>query len=446
MTMKEIGFEATLQLTIQGPILVHSSEIGPWGVDALPMRSSDGHLVIPGDQIQGKVREVLEQIGADYSGWKRSQELDGDRADHRDNDDEATGRVADNAVSREDNPSQKNEPASEAETENLRRIQNLDRIQRRYPVFFSDFQSLVVYPPPGASTITQVAMDPETGAAEAGQLRVLDGPVPSGGQAAFTGQVRFLCRDSKDASEQISRIISALKWNMSVGSNRSIGFGRIQNVHCLSQTQTKFNIPVTECIGTPDQSFLLDIVFADPVCVPEGLTNGNIYETKDVIPGETIRGAIAMLLNRIAGLEVPGAEFADVLLNDGAVFGDLCRQFHRIRITTARPVRCHSEPEIPAVVPLSTGTACGKVFDFALMSDREEATLFDGQAAAFSPDWKGDVWQAVNAHFGIVKPDKELRVHTEGVCMGTYESWNRSPGRTGLTSRSVMAAWPSHSE
>jgi CRISPR/Cas system CSM-associated protein Csm3 (group 7 of RAMP superfamily) len=56
--MNQIGIEATLELILRGPILVHSSAVGPWGVDAVALRDPAGHLIIPGDAVKGKVREA----------------------------------------------------------------------------------------------------------------------------------------------------------------------------------------------------------------------------------------------------------------------------------------------------------------------------------------------------------------------------------------------------
>ena len=33
--MSRLGVEVLVEMSVRGPILIHSSEIGPWGVDAV---------------------------------------------------------------------------------------------------------------------------------------------------------------------------------------------------------------------------------------------------------------------------------------------------------------------------------------------------------------------------------------------------------------------------
>ncbi len=60
-----VGHELKIEFVVQGPLLVHSTAIGPWGLDAVGMRNADGHLVISGDAIIGKLREAFDHIGHD---------------------------------------------------------------------------------------------------------------------------------------------------------------------------------------------------------------------------------------------------------------------------------------------------------------------------------------------------------------------------------------------
>ena len=125
-----------------------------------------------------------------------------------------------------------------------------------------------------------------------------------------------------------------------------------------------------------------------------------------------MRGALANLLCRIAGEDQTQPDFPDVTKDTQFAYRDLCALFDRIRITTARPVTSGGKAETPSVIPLSVAIAGKRAFDFALLAPQEEENLFDGRAVAFSPDWKFAEWQSVGSQFDVVRPKKELRVHT----------------------------------
>ncbi len=125
--MSAVGFEATIQLTVRGPLLIHANEMGPWGVDAVAMRDHTGHLIIPGDQVQGKVREALQEIGQEFDTWDRKTDL--------------------KALLERDLPDDDNKSLSKLHSKAKQK--NLDNPAKRYPIQFSDFRSVVACPQPG---------------------------------------------------------------------------------------------------------------------------------------------------------------------------------------------------------------------------------------------------------------------------------------------------------
>lgn len=381
--MTRIGVEATFQIHIRGPLLVNSSQIGPWGIDSVALRDPDGHLVIPGGQVQGRVREILDQLGADFEGNARP-------------------------VNRE-----------------LR----LESPAHRYQLQFSDFRSLRAGRKAGEQTVTQIKMDAESGAASTGMMRILDCPLLPGEIATFVGKVRFFEETQEGLQRTLTKIQSAIDWISAFGANKSVGFGasvaepeadaavdRLRASCCLTSVTNfdKLSLATRTADGV---DFIVDFSFQDLLCLPKGVINGNLLESGYEIPGEVLKGAVAMLLKNILHSD----PYKDLPTDDSAQpYQQLCKWFHRIRITTARAHDNLGSVGLPEVLPLSLGfveqevaeKAESRLVDFALIDPAEEERLATSCAATFAADWKGDQWKQVESMFQVVRPDSELRVRT----------------------------------
>lgn len=389
MTM--IGFQTSISLLVRGPLLIHASEAGPWGIDAIAMRDSEGFLIIPGDQLQGKVREAMEELGIETTNTGRSEELN-------------------SSLQRSDESSQKYVDSQE---------DNLNAPASRYPIQFSDLLSKVRYERLGGNTVTQVKMDSESGATDSGMLRVLDCPIKAGKLEEFVGHLRFFAENETAAREHFDRIRTALRWIISFGSQKTVGFGRLTEIQVPESGTVETFEPVAINIPTDCQQFVVDFTFSDPVCVPDGLANGNLYETRQEIPGEALRGSVVGLLHRVLGTDPLALDFPQSVLGTGP-YKDLCRWFSRIRITMARPVERsvvtqHAAPDtavIPGIVPKSLGSISDTFHDFASMSADNEKSLCANSAPAYFPDWKSSDWIKVRESYKICHVPTELRVRT----------------------------------
>ncbi len=395
MTM--IGVKVLVSLTVRGPLLIHASDVGPWGIDAIAMRNADGLLVIPGDQLQGKVREAMEDLGIESAATKRSEELS--RSIQRSGDESK-----DFTTSQEE---------------------NLDAHAVRYPIQFSDLLSNPSSEPAdhparaGIQTVTQVKMDSESGATDSRMLRVLDCPIKPGKLVEFIGELRFFAESETAAREQFDRIRTALGWVISFGSQKTVGFGRLTKVADVKKASIETFKPAPFDIPADCQQFLIDFTFSDPVCVPEGLANGNLYETRQEIPGEALRGSVVGLLHRVLGTNPLSLDFPDSVQKTGS-YQELCRWFARIRLTTARPVDISlngpdtgmKAPSIPRVIPKSLGLVDETFHDFASLPANIDAEWNAKSAPAFFPDWKSSDWTKVSDSYGICRVPTELRVRT----------------------------------
>lgn len=414
---KRWGCTAQIKLEIRGPILVHGNQIGPLGVDAIAMRDSDGSLVIPGDAVLGKLREAFDEIGkADCFGRSRAED---------------TQFAIDN---------------TDKSTHDETFLANLTAENNPYPLFVSDFvSSTEELHAAGQRTLASVKMDEETGAATEKMLRFLDCPVDPGKPVSFCGTIRFLAISKDSAAQSLKQIQTALRWIEYFGSNGTVGFGKLMRVSTeheviedLAETLKK-SAKSIDPRNLTSEGLMLDFELLDLLCVPSGLINKNIYESRDEIPGEVLKGSMAAFLQTILGgsrtdsleLLADPTKSKSEGLKPFEFLLPLIKRFSNLRITTARPTKAFkvvpvneesgNKGSLSGVIPFSTAEAHGKLFDFvptALLesTSRHDSSvgtpLFDNAAAAFAPDWKGDRWQAANEVFGVEFPRQELRVRT----------------------------------
>jgi hypothetical protein len=148
---KPIGFEATIDLIVRGPVITKRSAIGPWGCDAVFSRDAHGSLFFSGDHVKGKLREAFDRLETeafcDDTGTRRSRDAE---------------LIAD---------------ADEQEEHEKSVTMQLGAGANRYPAIISDFVAVGAWPGPGEKRITRVKIDDNTGAAKDGNLRVIDCPV-----------------------------------------------------------------------------------------------------------------------------------------------------------------------------------------------------------------------------------------------------------------------------
>jgi len=426
------GIEMDFELTVRGPVLIKSSESGPWGVDAVCLRDAEGRLVIPGSHILGRLREAFEQFeGEPFDGQP------GRTTDSRDRKDRS-------GVS--------------------------DRTGGRYPLFVTDFVSHPDWPAPGAGSITSIAMDAETGSAKEGAFRVLDCPVQPGDEARFRGSIRFF---SKADNSRVSSIAYYIKMSLdcisALGGNRTVGFGRLLSVTTLAtrliefasshphhdgvtgsedaegkeenqstesgpgpksgqgpkpariSISTKSMAPPVDARltkfgknkedeDTNDLEFDVEWTLHDPFCVPWGTINSNIFESETKIRGDAIKGAIAATLKQVLGQADDLTKVSDAFAGSFDV-GFLARHFDLISLSTARPCRPGGIPG--TVIPESIVVADGRVCDLALTpSGYDDGLLIRKKSPAFSRDWKPAESKLVEAVFPEISVTRQLRVRT----------------------------------
>lgn len=378
-----VGKKLRVTLVLRGPILTQSSVSGPWGVDAVCARNADGQLYLPGSLVRGKVRESFEQLGLDP--FQRSRSLDmGDYL--------AQGEA--------------NDARADALRDRSRRQLELDRPRRVYDMTFSDFVAEGDWPEAGIHSLTRVTMDPSTRAAKKGGLRTLDCPVLPGQPIRFTGSVYYLSRGTETGVE--SALQRALGWITSFGSDQSVGYGRLISTE-LESADVALDFVDSGDFKTAD----VDFTFEDYLCFPNGVVNGNVYESDRVISGAVIKGAMAAAIKDFLSLKPA----ADIVAEgeDNRHLGLLCKYFNSLVVTNAVPCRIGTQ-KLLTQAPLSL-VSDGKdgFIDLATYHDLAEP-LVAGKAIAFQTDWKGETHQAYEKRLGLDHardfPRQELRVRT----------------------------------
>ena len=374
-----IGFQATLDLIVRGPVITKSSAIGPWGCDMVFSRDPAGRLLFSGDHVQGKLREIFDRIKAEA--FRDEQEKLRSRNDEL----IATGATT--------------EDWEES------RSRQLSAAAKRYPAVFSDFIALAGAPGPGEHTITRVKIDDDSGAAAEGALRVIDCPVAPGEQILFRGDVRFFAACETTAWRQLDTVLSALRSIASLGADQSVGMGSLIGVGLVRTCVTRFLEIVARAAAIQTSDADLHLSFADPLCCPRGVVNGNIFESEDDIPGEAIKGAVAHCLRQITGLTDVSRDLGEI--PDSHPFGLLCRHLDKVFIRRARPSPASGVRN--CVPPLSLAFLDDQLADMALAPTDK---LVNGSAPAFVHDWKAKQSTIVNERFGKHYPSQELRVRT----------------------------------
>jgi hypothetical protein len=355
--------EIDITITLKAPFITRSSSPGPYGIDAVNARNSDGRLCIPGTHIVGKLREAWEELGSSLQ-------------------DEADADIV---------PS--------GDTLNLllgEQLSDGDFSPRAKQLYFSDF---VCREAASDGSRNRIQIEDDRKAARKGSLLNIECPFPSGRTVSFHGVLSFESHDAEHAKCVHRKVKCGLQWISQIGGYRSVGFGQVTDIHVSKPKMLKLGGSTRQWRDAEG----LDIIIepSAPFCIAGRPAAGNIFESIEDIPGGVIRGSLARkinhLLKRPSGSEIKTEQGQTKLVN-------LCSNFHRIRITHGFPsARCFVRPVRP---PLSLVKA-GGLYDVALMKN---PCLINNRSPEFQVDWKDD--SDAKTLFGWPRLKRELRVRT----------------------------------
>ena len=239
-----------VKLTLQGPILTHSTSPGRYGVDAVMAKSGE-HYCLPGTLVKGLIGEAWQELGcveASFAGLR--QQWFGEKSSIQD-------------------------------------------LPQRGTVYFEDFLDLNTK---ADETRTQyrIEIDEERGSVKHGHYLVLEAPYRSGERVAFEGKLWILASNRKEIEEARTRVGTALRWIGSAGAERSVGFGRVLDAECGPLDCKEWQ---TGTRTSSEDAFDLEIGFDRPVCFARRRIAGNLFESEDWITGAALKGSLATLID-----------------------------------------------------------------------------------------------------------------------------------------------------
>ena len=348
--MRLTRYRFTVGITFIAPIISQSSGALRLGLDAAMLRDRNGTPAIPGTLIQGNLRHA----------WKFLF------------DDDVLGL------------------GKESE----------GGLPQRGHLNFSEFW---VYS--SGKRITdlryRIRIHEETGKVETGAIQTIESLFPAGEPVKFTGDIFGWFADDQHAETFKIKISQGLYHMAAAGAFKGIGFGRVQTVDicCHSVKPAAVDCQTTgDQIGlilNPDRAFCFsrhrvgnNTLFNEDIDRDKPSLD-NRYESEDFIPGGAIKGAIATLLRLLSGQRQ----------GDGAAghpdFPMLSQYLDHIVFTHAQPAAAGQRTcKRGHALPQSIVLAKHKFYDIA---QKGTPGLINGEAPAFSTDWKSKHWIAAGS-------------------------------------------------
>lgn len=243
-----IAAEFEVTLTLQGPVLTHSTAQGRFGVDAMMASTEDGHHYLPGTLLKGLIGEAWQELGTVREEYAKARR-----------------------------------PWLGIGSEN----QNLPE---RGGVFFEDL--VADRKPSEARTQYRIRIDEERGSVMQGAYQVIDSPYRPGERAEFRGKLRILAENRAKADEGRRLIQTALRWIASAGAERSAGFGRVLAGVCGELRDVAAGPLEIEASGATE----LELQFDRPVCFARRRVASNLFESEPWITGGALKGSLATML------------------------------------------------------------------------------------------------------------------------------------------------------
>lgn len=243
-----VGATFTVSLTAKGPLLTQSSTIGGVGLSAV-MARSQGHYYLSGTLIKGLIGEAWQEFG-----WTDSREKWLGQESIKDSDDSPV----------------------------------------RGCLFFEDLRDL-------ATSLDQageqyrIEIDPERRSVDQGKMLVMESPYRPGQAVNFTGAIRLLAANEGEAHTLRRRVEKAFQWIAAVGSERTIGFGRVTSVECGEVEVHSWRGSIAP---SNQSSYDLELTFEQPICFSRRRISDNLFESEDWIAGAALKGAVANLTGR----------------------------------------------------------------------------------------------------------------------------------------------------
>lgn len=359
--MFQVKLDVTL--TLEGPILTKSSVPGSYGADASMAKNDSNKYIIPGTLVKGRLRQAWEELKdiASYISDDEINKLLGNKSGNSDN----------------------SEPVDPS------------RAILRFSDFVSEKESV--------KTLHRIRIDEDKGTVAKGAILIMETPFAPKEEVCFHGQIEFIATDQNEITKNIDYIKKGLMWINSLGSERTVGFGKLVNVN-ISQRENQIQPLIETSAVSKNGKLCLIMMPKSPFCIAKRRIDENLFESEIFIPGNAIKGTIATMWRQLLGCN----EDKEIDENFDSERNQLCKYFDKIRFRHAFPVES-SETKRPVSPPLSLVKIKDdkSYYDVALC---DTPVLINGNAPEFRVDWKDS--SDVDKDFGWINPKKELRVRT----------------------------------
>jgi len=259
-------FTFRVRILLESPFLQTGLANAAYGYDEASLLDPDGKLIISGDQIEGFLRQVLEEASLgepDLMAWFGA----------------AGGQIG-----------QAGEP--------------LACSRARCKIF--DLAGAT--PDAEPRRAHRIAIDGDTGAVRPGAWQVIALPALPGRRLEFSASGRLFAEDRREAEEFIALANTAFGMIPSIGAMKSSGFGRVVDV-VFDRLDTGVALAPSRAEGADLDAVAIRITSRYPLLVDVDLRSSNVLDGSEIIPGATIKGAIADMLDLGGAL----AQFGDLL-------------------------------------------------------------------------------------------------------------------------------------
>jgi CRISPR/Cas system CSM-associated protein Csm3 (group 7 of RAMP superfamily) len=349
-------FTCTINLIVLGPFLTAATGPDRYGVDKSAHRDHMERLVIPASHLKGKLRSSLEELDPLF------------------------------------------DPAVCPDLSALFGAKSIEGSYEPVPaaVHFSDLvcANLAI-----EGTRTRVTINRTSQTAKQNMLRELDDLFASGTEICFTGEAAFNAPDPVTATRLASVLQLGLQWLATVGSEKSVGFGRLKSAQVSAPVETTVSL-IPMYAGTSN-ALHLRITPQEPLLIG-GIKSRrtNYLVSRQELTGGLIKGALAAALNEAHGVFPMTRPLDASCAADFPGFEALVKHFSAIRVTHARPALVGGPR--PIRLPLSAveyGEEEPPLIGDVALSDERTPLVHDRHSPAYYGDAKN-----LNQYEGLAEP------------------------------------------
>lgn len=359
-------FTFQIAITLKAPFFTQGLLPPVFGIDSALLRDENGHPLLPGTLLTGKIRQAASQLQA-----LRPQEF---------------GALLHVLGSAQDRP--------------------LDNDRRLWVMGDLTHTPAANTAKAGLNARTRIALDKDTGTVKVGALQIVEEIADSGADLDFTGQGYGFAADAQAAQNLLNASCAALRWVGQLGALAGSGFGQVQTVklqlnNMASAAPQRLGEHTTLCLSlTP----------LTPMCVDIQRQRDNQLVSGNAVPGGAIKGALAQAMLLLSDSD----SRLGVDEQHCPRWPLLARHLDKIRIRHA--VYGASSQERPSALPLSLALLEAKTFvclgqhPTPMIARRKDTGTYT--SPSFQPDWKKTPDELKKAPYQKAPPEKRTRVRT----------------------------------